>query len=121
AAAILEDRWEPYLEVLHAQGEHYALAGTSYGAWLELLGDYRDLMRDDLRGFLQEDPRNSAAMFEIARGMNRFVDLITAQIGDAYLAAKQRVIAEGEERYRAMFERSPQPMWTFDRATLRFL
>src|SRR5262245_38624496 len=43
AMAILEDQWEPYLASLRAQGEHYALAGLSYSAWLEMLGAFRDV------------------------------------------------------------------------------
>ena len=33
----------------------------------------------------------------------------------------QTVLREGEARYRLLFERSPHPMWVYDRETLRFL
>ncbi|NVB81930.1 MAG: EAL domain-containing protein [Kofleriaceae bacterium] len=120
-AAIIEDRWEPYLARLRAEGEHYALAGLSYSAWFELLGDLRDITRDHLAEFLRESASDRQALvFEIARGLSLFIDIIAGQVGEAYLQTKQRIVVETEERYRAMFEASPQPMWTFDRETLRF-
>jgi two-component system cell cycle sensor histidine kinase/response regulator CckA len=121
--AILEDEWEPLLELWRSQGEQYAVAGFSYAAWFELLGTYRDVTRDDLAVYLQQDVdlQRVVAVFEIARGLNRFVDLIAGAIGEAYLATKQRTIALGEERYRTMFERSPQPMWMFECDTLRIV
>ena len=40
--AIVEDRWEPYLEDLRMQGIHYAQAGVSYSAWFDLIRVFRD-------------------------------------------------------------------------------
>ena len=34
--------------------------------------------------------------------------------------AQQKLI-QSEEKYRLLFEKSPQPMWIFDTQTLRFL
>jgi PAS domain S-box-containing protein len=120
-AAILEGHWEPYRARLRSDGERYARAGFSYSAWFEMLGSLRDITREHLAGFLREAPNDRQALvFEIGRGLNVFIDVIAGQVGEAYLQAKQRIVRETEERYREMFEASPQPMWTFDRETLRF-
>jgi PAS domain S-box-containing protein len=122
ASAILDDHWEPFLAFLREEGERYALAGFSYAAWFEMLGSLRDITRDELAAFLRDDPaRNQDAVFEVARGLNRFVDLIASVIGEAYIETKQRGIAQAEARYRVMFEQSPQPMWMYEQDTLRFV
>jgi PAS domain S-box-containing protein len=36
-------------------------------------------------------------------------------------ARSEEVLRESEERYRILFQNSPQPMWVFDEETLRFL
>jgi two-component system, cell cycle sensor histidine kinase and response regulator CckA len=40
---------------------------------------------------------------------------------DAEVARQRELVAHGEDRYRAMFDNSPTPMWTFDRDTMRFV
>jgi two-component system, cell cycle sensor histidine kinase and response regulator CckA len=40
---------------------------------------------------------------------------------EAEVARQRELIARSEDRYRAMFENSPLPMWTFDLETLRFI
>jgi len=53
-----------------------------------------------------------AEMGVLARTFNRLAEDV---------AARTASLAASETRYRAMFEFNPQPMWVFDRATLRFL
>ena len=40
---------------------------------------------------------------------------------EAELVRQRAVIQHGEDRYRAMFDSSPLPMWTYDRDTLQFV
>ena len=40
---------------------------------------------------------------------------------DAEVARQRELAQRGEDRYRAMFEHSPLPMWTYDPETLRFV
>jgi PAS domain S-box-containing protein len=121
AQAILENRWEPYLASLAAQGEQYARLGVSYSAWFELIRAYRDSVREQLAVLLDEDPHELEHVFAISQGMMALTDLAIARIGEAYLAAQQANIARSEDRYRALFEQSPLPMWMFDRETLCFV
>ena len=53
-----------------------------------------------------------AEMGVLARTFNRLADDV---------AARTALIASSEALYRAMFESNPQPMWVFDRESLRFL
>ena len=115
--ALLADQWEPYLVSLRAQGERYAEQGISYSAWFDLIRAYRDSIRDQLEDALKAQPQ---ANF-IGRGLDQLIDIVIEQIGEAYLAAKERRVARSEQKYRAMFEQSPLPMWMFDRETLRFV
>ena len=120
--AILDGRWEPYLSSLRLQGERFAQAGVSYAAWFELTRSYRDHLDDQITSLLRDDPRcDVASALSIARGMSCLINIATEQIGEAFLAARQQTSARSEELHRAMFDHSPLPMWTFDRATLRFV
>ena len=120
--ALLADQWEPYLASLQLQGERYAESGVSYSAWFDLIRAYRDGIRTQLEDFLKDDPqRNLTSVLVIARGMTQLTDIVIERIGTAYLAAKERTVTRSEEKYRAMFEQSPAPMWMFDRETLRFV
>src|SRR5690242_9622646 len=40
---------------------------------------------------------------------------------DREVVRQRELVAHGEDRYRAMFDSSPVPMWTFDRDTLAFV
>jgi PAS domain S-box-containing protein len=54
--------------------------------------------------------------------LTRLVPAVERECREAETRRKQRVlVTRGEERYRAMFNSSPLPMWTFDRDTLRFV
>jgi PAS domain S-box-containing protein len=122
ARAIMHGEWEPYLASLREQGERYAVAGVSYAAWFEIIRAYRDSVSEELTAFLRDDPqRHTAAVVSVARGMNVLVHIAIQQIGEAYLDAKQRLVARSEELHRALFEQSPAPMWMYDRDTLRII
>ncbi|MBA3463587.1 MAG: EAL domain-containing protein [Deltaproteobacteria bacterium] len=114
--AIVEDRWDPYLEDLRAQGIQYAEAGVSYSGWFDLIRLFRDSTRQ-----LMATERHLPKATTAEHGMYRMLDIAVQSIGEAYLATKQQLVARAEERYRAMFEHVPVPMWLFDRETLRFI
>ena len=118
-AAIVGDRWEPYLDRLRAQAEHYAERGVSYAAWFDLIRAYREGVREQLQELLGQDPQCSLErVLAIVEGMDRLIDIALERIGEAYLHTNA---ARTVETYRALFERSPLPMWMFDRDTLRFV
>jgi two-component system cell cycle sensor histidine kinase/response regulator CckA len=119
--AIFDGRWDPYLSALRRQGARYAHAGIRYSAWIDMIRTFRDAVRAKLTVWLQQDVEKLAGASVMSHGMNRLHDIQIENIGEAYVAAKEQAAAGSEERYRAMFEHSPQPMWMFDRDTLRFV
>jgi PAS domain S-box-containing protein len=115
--AVLEGEWEPYLTSLRARGEQYAQAGVSYSAWFALMRAYQD----EVEKRLQEDVHESTSVLALFKGLNLLLHVTVECIGEAYLDAKQRLVAQIDARYHAMFDQSPLPMWMFDRDTLRFV
>src|SRR5438309_9466823 len=49
----------------------------------------------------------------------RFAIALNVLLDDLAFRAAETI--RSEDRYRSMFEKSPQPMWMFDRETLRFV
>ena len=118
--AVLENEWEPFLADLQARAEKFADAGVGYSAWFDVTRTCRDVIGDELRGLLEQEPRdNLASVLGISRGMNHLLDIALERIGEAYLV-QHRPVARIDARFRAMFDESPLPMWMFDRETLRF-
>jgi len=97
---LVEDRWDSYVAKLRAQGEHYAVAGVRYSAWFDLLRSYRDAIREPLIAFVEDNPRNFPRAAMISHGLNRVLDLMTDQIGEAYLSAKQMQVTAAENQLR---------------------
>ena len=120
--AVLDDEWEPCLASLQALAERYAAAGIRHSAWFDLLRTCRGVVRGQLRALLEQEPRcDFASALVISQGMNQLLDVAAERIAEAYLAANQRHVERVDARYHTMFERSPLPMWTYDRETLRFV
>lgn len=57
----------------------------------------------------------------IAREVREADNRRRQRAADDELVRQRELVARSEERYRSMFEKSPQPMWTYDRDTLRFV
>ncbi|MDQ4006010.1 MAG: PAS domain-containing protein, partial [Actinomycetota bacterium] len=92
--AIVDGAWEPYLEHLRGQGALYATGDLPFSSWFHLLQAFRPLVYPHLLLEYESDPER---LLGALLGMDRFIDTAMAVIGDEYLAAKQRVIAEQDE------------------------
>ena len=121
--AILEDRWAPYLASLREQGVLAALSGHGYAAWYERIKAHRGALRAQLAGFLRDEPTRDevAAASRISHGLDCLLDIMVETTSEAYFTTKDGLAAASDERYRSMFDKSPLPMWMYDRETLRFL
>jgi anti-anti-sigma regulatory factor len=98
--ALLEDQWGPYLENLRVQGATYAALGVPFRAWLELTTVLkRHLVGKLVAAYGADPPRLSAAFI----GMDRYIDVALAVIGDSYLATKEELI---NKQQRAILELS---------------
>lgn len=98
--ALLDGEWGPYLENLRTQGATYAALGVPFRSWLELTTTFkRRLVERLVQAFITEPQRLAAAII----GMDRYIDVALAVIGDAYLATKEDLI---NKQQRAILELS---------------
>lgn len=71
------------------------------------------------------DTADGRVVFLATKGPLRGPDGVTGLFGISRditdMVQARRALAEREQRYRTLFEAHPQPLWVFDRATLRFL
>lgn len=97
--ALLDGDWEPYLLDLKTQGSHYAQLGVSFGSWFKLLTAFRDGLRRHLFEVAHTDVERA---FRITKAMNVFIDVAMATLGEAYLATKERIIANQQLAIREL-------------------
>src|SRR6185436_3216750 len=121
--AILDDRWLPYLASLREQGVFAALSGHGYTAWYDRIKAFRGALREQLAAFLGADATRDdvAAAGRVSHGLDCMLDVMVETTSEAYFTTKDGMAAASDERYRSMFDKSPLPMWMYDRETLRFL
>lgn len=98
-AAAVDGNWAPYLEDLRQQGMSYAQMGVSFVAWYDIIAIYRDLVRQTLSGLAKTDIDRATL---IHNGMNRMIDIAMGHLGEAYLAAKEKIIAEQQAAIREL-------------------
>ncbi len=96
-AALVEGNWTPYLQDLGAQGASYARMGVSFLAWYDVIAIYREAIRRRLKAMSPD-----SALQKIGDGMTRFIDIAMSHLGEAYLAAKEQIIATQQESIRKL-------------------
>ena len=104
--AIMDEEWEPYLASLKSQGTTYAHGGLSFAAWFRIFSAFRPHM---VRYMLAAFGADTLRLTRAINGMDRLVDVAMAVIGEAYLDAKEEIIARqreamGELRSRARYQ-----------------
>ncbi len=97
--AALDGNWAPYLDDLRQQGMSYAKMGVSFVAWYDIIAIYRELVRQTLSGLAKTDLDRATSIHE---GMNRMIDIAMGHLGEAYLAAKEKIIAEQQAAIREL-------------------
>jgi rsbT co-antagonist protein RsbR len=98
-SAFVDGEWAPYLEHLREQGFTYAKLGVSFIAWYDVIAIYRELIRRRLVALGQSE---LSAASSIGEGMNRAIDIAMSHIGEAYLSAKEQIIAQQQEAIREL-------------------
>jgi rsbT co-antagonist protein RsbR len=97
--ALVEGNWAPYLEDLRVQGVTYANMGVSFLAWYDVIAIYRELIRRRLIVFARQNVEQATL---VSDGMNRALDIAMSHLGEAYLAAKEQIIAKQQEAIREL-------------------
>jgi len=98
-AAILNDKWTPYLADLRQQGTHYANMGIRFASWFEIITAYRESTAKRLLPVARESMQRATT---ITKGMNRMLDIAMAEIGEAYVTAKESIIHGQQEALREL-------------------
>lgn len=98
-AAILEDAWEPYLANLRTQGAAYAQQGLSFSTWFRVVAALRRALAPRLIEKFGDDHARLAA---VGSGLNAFLEVAMAAIGESYLAEKERTISEQQQAIREL-------------------
>lgn len=97
-AAMVDGNWAPYLDDLRKQGIAYANMGVSFVAWYDIIAIYRELIRRKLLDAkLPQDE-----LVHVGDGLNRSIDIAMSHLGEAYLAAKEQIIAKQQEAIREL-------------------
>lgn len=97
--AAIDGNWAPYLEDLRQQGITYAKMGVSFVAWWDVIAIYRELIRQRLLELFREDMDRATLA---GNGMNRMIDIAMSHLGEAYIAAKEQIIAQQAEAIREL-------------------
>lgn len=97
--AFVEGNYVPYLTDLREQGMGYAKLGVSFVAWYDIIAIYRELIRRRLLGLAAEDAGRAA---RVSDGMNRAIDLAMSHLGEAYISAKEQIIAQQQAAIREL-------------------
>jgi len=86
--AIMNNNWQPFIEFQLIQGSTYAKMGLDFKTWYEVIV----LARKYLTPCLNKEYANTPQLLQSINGMNRFMDIGMALIGEAYLREKQEII-----------------------------
>lgn len=97
--AFADGEWEPYLDNLRTQGAGYAAAGLSFGAWFKAVNAFRPYVLPHL---VWEHGGDTGRLIDAINGMDTFIDTVMAVIGEAYLEAKERTIADQQGTLREL-------------------
>jgi rsbT co-antagonist protein RsbR len=97
--AFVDGDWAPYLEDTRLQGMNYARMGVSFVAWYDIIAIYREALRQRLLDLYRTDPERGMLA---GNGMNRMIDIAMSHLGEAYLAAKERIIADQQAAIREL-------------------
>src|SRR5258708_17814204 len=87
--ALLLDEWQPYVEELRTQGATYAHGAISFSSWFQAVGSFRAHLIPYLFDAYAKAPDK---LIIALNGMNRFLEIAMAGIGEAYLQTKQDLI-----------------------------
>src|SRR5579871_5926900 len=97
--ALLDGEWQTYLEELRTQGASYAHGAISFSGWFEVVSSFRTQLVRYLFSTYQGEPD---LLMLALNGMNRFLEIVMAHLGEAYLQTKQDQISSQQKAIREL-------------------
>lgn len=92
--AVVDGDWTAYLEHLSALGAGYAAAGLSFSSWFDAISELGVAL---LPSLLTTYAKDAARQRSSVLGMIKYVGVVMAVIGEAYLQAKENVIRRQQD------------------------
>ncbi len=102
--AILNDKWQPYIEYQIMQGITYAKMGLDFKSWYEVIS----MVRNYLNPYLIQEYGTGEKFISAINGMNAFMDIAMGIIGEAYMQEKKQIINEDAEKIKKLNEELEQ-------------
>jgi rsbT co-antagonist protein RsbR len=97
--ALIDGDWDAYMEQIKTQGSVYAHGAISFGSWFEVVSLWRvHLMPFLFKTYAKKPDKLMAAI----NGMNKFLDIAMAGIGENYLQTKEELINNQQEAIREL-------------------
>lgn len=96
--AILNDKWQPFIEYQMIQGISYAKMGLDFKSWFEVIS----MVRNYLNPYLINEYGTGEKFISAVNGMNTFMDIAMGIIGEAYLQEKKQIIKEDAEKIKKL-------------------
>lgn len=102
--AIVNDKWQPYIEYQIKQGITYAKMGLDFKSWYEVIS----LVRNYLNPYLIKEYGTGEKFISAVNGMNTFMDIAMGIIGEAYMQEKKQIIKVDAEKIKKLNEELEQ-------------
>lgn len=102
--AILNDKWQPYIEYQIKQGITYAKMGLDFKSWYEVIS----LVRNYLTPYLTKEYGTGDKFLSALNGMNTFMDIAMGIIGEAYMHEKKEIINQDAQKIKKLNEELEQ-------------
>lgn len=98
--AIVNDKWQPYIEYQIMQGVNYAKMGLDFKSWYEVIS----MVRNYLNPYLIKEYGTGEKFISAINGMNIFMDIAMGIIGEAYMQEKKQIINEDAKKIKKLNE-----------------
>lgn len=98
--AIYNDNWHPHIQYQVQQGILYAQMGLDFRTWYEMIG----LARMYLMPYFQREYGNGDLFLAALNGLNTFMDIGMAVLGEAYIQEKNQVLEQKVAERTAQLE-----------------
>ncbi len=124
-AAIREGRWDDYTRDLLEQGVAYANMGLRFSDWSYIVKIYRDFSRPFV---VERLSGNVPKLMAVLDGLNKLIDYALNVVAESYFLEKNKLVEQAdkkkqqaleklkasEQRFKALFENSPDYIYAVD-------
>jgi len=111
--AIVNDNWQPYIEYQIEQGITFARMGLDFKSWSNIIS----FVRNYLTPYLKKEYGSGVEFLSAINGMNNFLSITNAIIGEAYMHEMGEIIQSNEIKLKQVKAIAHIGSWEIDFAT----